>query len=92
MIKFLSTMFVTVAILLGAMTAHADTLLINTVYQKPELQRPGRGISMDKVRATYGEPVTQHAAVGEPPITRWDYQDFSVYFEFDKVLHSVIIE
>jgi hypothetical protein len=30
--------------------------------------------------------------VGEPPITRWDYGSYSVYFEYDVVLFSVLTE
>jgi len=30
------------------------------------------------------------AAVGDPPISRWEYNGFSVYFEHDLALHSVI--
>ncbi len=40
----------------------------------------------------YGEPTKRHAAVGNPPITRWDYPQFSVYFENDRVLHRVARE
>ena len=29
-------------------------------------------------------------ALGNPPITRWDYPQFSVYFENDRVLHTVL--
>jgi hypothetical protein len=28
--------------------------------------------------------------VGDPPISRWVYDHFTVYFEYDKVLHSVV--
>jgi hypothetical protein len=45
---------------------------------------------MSTVEASFGEPRERHAAVGQPPITRWDYPAFSVYFEFDKVLHAVV--
>jgi hypothetical protein len=51
---------------------------------------------MANVRAGYGDPVTEHPAVStsgnpdHPPITRWDYSDFSVFFEHDKVVHSVV--
>jgi hypothetical protein len=31
----------------------------------------------------------QHKPVGQPPITRWDYREFSVYFEYDHVINSV---
>jgi hypothetical protein len=27
--------------------------------------------------------------VGAPPITRWDYADFSVFFEHNLVIHAV---
>jgi len=51
---------------------------------------PQRGITMSKVEAKFGAPAERHAAVGQPPITRWDYPQFSVYFEHDHVIHSVI--
>ncbi|MDQ2068266.1 hypothetical protein [Natronospira bacteriovora] len=51
---------------------------------------PTRGMTMDNVRDVYGEPRDVRGPVGDPPITRWDYRDFSVYFEHHLVLHSVI--
>jgi hypothetical protein len=42
------------------------------------------------VRARFGEPETVHAAVGDPPIIRWDYGQWSVYFEYDLVLFTVL--
>ncbi|MDX1443845.1 MAG: hypothetical protein R3270_08755 [Gammaproteobacteria bacterium] len=53
---------------------------------------PERGMDMDKVRDRFGEPVKTHPAVGDPPITRWDYDGYRVYFEYDKVLHTVVTE
>ena len=53
---------------------------------------PARGTSMEKVEAQFGAPSERLPAVGEPPITRWDYDGYSVFFEFDKVLHSVVTE
>ncbi len=52
--------------------------------------RPARGSTMSAVQGRYGEPTNRHAAVGNPPITRWDYPQFSVYFEHDRVLHAVL--
>ena len=46
---------------------------------------------MSQVEARFGSPTTKHSAVGDPPITRWDYAQFSVFFEYDKVLHAVVI-
>lgn len=82
-------------VLLGSMLAtnviHADTLAI-PVGQQTGAQTtplPERGASFDAVTRGWGEPVKRHAAVGQPPITRWDYNDFSVYFEYSHVIDSV---
>ncbi|MEM1261808.1 MAG: hypothetical protein AAGH76_05400 [Pseudomonadota bacterium] len=53
-------------------------------------ERPRRGMSMASVERQYGTPDTKRAAVGEPPISRWVYAQFTVYFEHDKVVHAVI--
>jgi hypothetical protein len=45
---------------------------------------------MATVESRFGPPSNRHAAVGNPPITRWDYPQFSVYFENDRVLHTVL--
>ena len=50
---------------------------------------PARGTSMTTVEARLGAPEKRFAAVGDPPITRWVYPLFTVYFEHDRVLHSV---
>jgi len=53
------------------------------------LDFPRRGMSMDKVRNEYGQPIATSASVGQPPITRWTYSDRVVYFEYSTVLHVV---
>ena len=69
----------------------AETLLIDTVEQAPAgLERPHRGMTMDQVRQGFGEPGRVLEAVGDPPITRWVYPRFTVYFEHDRVLRAVI--
>jgi hypothetical protein len=52
--------------------------------------QPSRGMSMAKVEAAFGAPTNRVPAVGEPPIARWEYPAFVVYFEHDRVLHSVV--
>jgi len=76
---------------LGSAATLADTLLIDgiAVDQQSASSRPKAGTSMANVEATYGTPSEKHGAVGEPPITRWDYPGFSVYFEHETVIHSV---
>ncbi|MDH3712593.1 MAG: hypothetical protein OET44_01955 [Gammaproteobacteria bacterium] len=51
---------------------------------------PGRGLSMDVVEEQFGAPARVLDAVGEPPITRWVYPDFTVYFEHQFVIHPVV--
>lgn len=50
---------------------------------------PGNNMTMDKVRASFGEPDKIVPAVGDPPITRWQYPEYVVYFEYDRVITSV---
>jgi hypothetical protein len=51
---------------------------------------PGNNTTMTNVREQFGEPGTEAPAVGQPPIIRWYYAQYTVYFEFDRVITSVI--
>jgi hypothetical protein len=51
--------------------------------------RPSRGMSMEKVEAAFGAPANRVAPIGDPPITRWEYPGFVVYFEHQLVVHTV---
>ena len=55
----------------------------------PAFTLPKRGTLMTEVEREFGKPVRAVAAVGTPPITRWEYQHFTIYFEHDRVLHAV---
>ncbi len=83
------------SLLLGALLvapgAAAETLSTDTGNPAAIADRPERGSTMAAVRARYGEPAVAHPAVGDPPITRWDYPQFSVFFEHNLVLHAVLI-
>ncbi|MCC5864505.1 MAG: hypothetical protein JJU31_05285 [Wenzhouxiangella sp.] len=70
--------------------ATADILLIEKVRERMLRDLPGNGLSMSEVEARYGAPLERHAAVGQPPITRWIYADYSVYFEYQLVIESVL--
>lgn len=76
-----------------AQAAAAETLVVDdqVVVRESTVERPVRGLSMGAVEARFGAPQQRHAAVGQPPITRWDYPGFSVFFENQTVLHSVAI-
>lgn len=54
-----------------------------------DIAKPALGMTMSAVKAQFGSPVTQSPARGEPPIIRWEYNGFVVYFESDVVIHSV---
>ncbi|HXC58483.1 MAG TPA: hypothetical protein VN645_04145 [Steroidobacteraceae bacterium] len=76
---------------LGAMPLMAETLVIDDQVQLAPVTRelPKRGAAMSAVEKQFGAPKTRHEAVGKPPITRWDYEGFSVYFEYQHVVHAV---
>jgi hypothetical protein len=70
----------------------ADTLLLdglNTDAQTAS-SRPSRGSSMTTVQGACGEPTERRSAVGDPPISRWEYPEFIVYFEYQYVIHTVV--
>jgi hypothetical protein len=66
---------------------HADTLTLGPIG--PAAGGPQRGATMADVVATIGSPTSMSGPVGDPPITVWYYPAFNVYFEHNKVLHSV---
>jgi len=68
----------------------ADVLLIDEVRASKSKGLPENGLSMQVVENRWGAPKNRVNAVGEPPITRWDYADYSVYFEHDMVITSVL--
>jgi len=72
--------------------AHAETLVVDeqVVVRASNLPRPARGQTMTAVESKFGAPVARHETVGVPPITRWDYAGFSVFFEHDRVIDSVV--
>ena len=55
-----------------------------------DMERPQRGQTMASVEEKFGAPVSKHGPVGEPPISSWEYDNYTVYFESDRVLHSVL--
>ena len=52
--------------------------------------RPTRGMTQISVEARYGVPQSTTAAVGDPPISKWEYEKFVVFFEYDRVIHAVL--
>ena len=77
---------------LFCLSAHADVLLIEQVRQAGRMNLPVNGQTMNEVEDAFGAPTRKRGSVGDPPITRWDYERWAVYFEYDKVLFTVIYE
>ena len=79
-----------VALMLAAWgTAGADTLDMRGTSAMTDGDHPTRGMTQASVQSRYGAPAMVKAPVGDPPITRWEYADFVVFFEYDKVIHAV---
>ncbi len=87
---FTKFIFLLFSILGMAFSAQADVLLIDRVEAKSGVNVPKKSATMNQVRSQYGDPMSERAAVGEPPITRWDYADFIVYFEHQHVITTVL--
>ncbi|MES9939536.1 MAG: hypothetical protein ABW104_02305 [Candidatus Thiodiazotropha sp. 6PLUC2] len=73
----------------------AEVLLIDSIDTAPinseeGIPRPSRSMTMDQVSQRFGQPSAAHPSVGDPPITRWDYPSYSVFFEYNHVLTSVL--
>ncbi|QEY62374.1 phosphodiesterase [Metapseudomonas lalkuanensis] len=76
--------------LLLTLPAGAQTIEIPVGDQGDQaLSLPARGESQHAVLERFGLPDEEHPAVGKPPISRWDYREFSVYFESGRVIDSV---
>lgn len=69
---------------------HAEELEMSKAPQNMD-HRPAKGMTMQKVEATFGTPASRVPAVGTPPISRWEYPGFVVFFEHDHVIHTVAI-
>jgi len=73
-------------------TAGAETVAVDNgiAVKESDLATPARGMTMDQVASKFGDPATKIPAVGNPPISRWEYPGFVVYFEREHVIHSVV--
>lgn len=80
------------AAILAPAIVQADTLTLGTVVRT--VDAPGRGLSMAQVEQRFGAPLDKLPTVGggaprQPPINRWRYNGYTVYFERNRVIHSV---
>lgn len=78
---------------LSPLVGIADTLVIPDISDQPRMApdstpRPARAMTMEQVKEQFGSPRQVMGPVGNPPITRWVYDDFVVTFESQYVIHS----
>ena len=69
---------------------YADVLIIDEVRQADRMELPKNGLNKATVEAKFGTPQEKVPAVGDPPISSWRYDTYSVYFEHDLVLFTVL--
>src|SRR5271170_2303530 len=72
--------------------AGAETVAVDNgiAVKQTDVATPTRGMTMDQVASKFGAPASKVPAVGSPPISRWEYPGFVVYFEHEHVIHSVV--
>ena len=98
--KTITTTLFAAALALGAAPlllpapAHAETLRMK-VHQERHMNLPKRGMTMAQVKQHYGAPLSVLPTRGgsskhQPPIHRWEYASYIVYFEYSHVIHSVL--
>jgi hypothetical protein len=77
---------------LNARPVSAETIVVGdqVSVRQTDIPHPKRGMSMTEVQKHFGEPRERHPTVGTPPITRWDYDTFAVFFEKDLVIDAVV--
>ena len=96
MLRLQKTVFILTLSAIGIGVGNADVLRMPDPQPQAEQQTvlsvemPARGMTMERVEELFGTPVEKVPAVGEPPISRWIYSDFVVYFEHQWVLNSVV--
>ncbi len=80
------------AAVLASGVAQAETIAVDNgiAVKESDVATPRRGMTMNQVATKFGSPVTKVPAVGKPPISRWEYPGFVVYFESEHVIHSVV--
>ncbi len=87
--RFIATSILGLIALSGtSVYADGDVIRVNQQAQSVH-DKPRNGQTMVQVESKYGMPTQKISPVGEPPITRWEYSHFTVYFEHNKVIHAV---
>lgn len=87
--NLINKLIIIATVCFSAISVHSEVLLIDRASQE-NLNVPKRASSMDQVRQQFGEPEKIMSAVGQPPITQWVYSNYTVYFEHQYVINTVV--
>ncbi|VAW91866.1 hypothetical protein MNBD_GAMMA22-1549 [hydrothermal vent metagenome] len=79
-----------IALLLSFQPVNAETVQMPNNSSSVSIEIPSRGMTMNGVEEHFGEPEAKKDAIGEPPITVWQYSNYTVYFEYKNVIHTVV--
>ena len=90
--SFVSASVLAIAATLSSQAGYAETVTIPLGQQGKAwgVETPRHGTSKADVESRFGAPSSKRGPIGDPPIYTWDYGNFSVYFESDRVIHSVV--
>ena len=91
----LITWMIAIGLASAAPAARTETLLVDRIKVSQGMSLPHRGDAMARVVSAFGQPQSRIAAVGGasrrmPPISRWVYPGFTVYFENNHVVDAVV--
>lgn len=76
--------------LISPITAAQTISVGQQAAQNQNINKPKEGMSKSLVQRMFGKPISISKPVGKPPISRWHYEYFTVYFEGNYVIHSVL--
>ncbi|MEH6344396.1 MAG: hypothetical protein V7785_04875 [Bermanella sp.] len=71
-------------------TYEAISIPLANKNRATNIQMPVRGDTIESVEFEFGPPISKQNPKGSPPISRWDYPSFAVYFESNSVIHSAL--
>jgi len=89
----LTTLVLALALGAGAtIAANAEqvTIPVGSQAERSQARLPVNGMNESTVEDRWGAPQKVVEPVGQPPISQWHYQEFVVYFENNRVLHTVM--
>lgn len=94
--RALSALALGLALGLSAKIASAESVMRPDInHAKPGSTFYVHGLSMAQITHKFGAPakklnaIPAHGSKYQPPITRWIYPDFTVYFEHGRAIHLV---